>query len=46
MKNILSLAAVVLISASCMAQKSNVRKAENLALAETPDYAGARAAIK
>ena len=46
MKKILSLAAIVLISASCIAQKSNVRKAENLALAETPDYAGARAAIK
>ena len=46
MKKILCLAAVALISASCIAQKANVRKAENLALAETPDYAGARAAIK
>lgn len=46
MKKILCMAAVVLISASCIAQKSNVRKAENLALAETPDFAGAREAIK
>lgn len=46
MKKILSMVAIVLISAGCMAQKGNVRKAENLALAESPDFAGARAAIK
>lgn len=46
MKKILCMAVAALISAGCMAQKANVRKAENLALAETPDYAGARAAIK
>ncbi|MCR4663746.1 MAG: hypothetical protein K5660_00065, partial [Paludibacteraceae bacterium] len=46
MKKILCMTALVLISAGCMAQKSNVRLAENLALQEKPDFAGARAAIK
>jgi hypothetical protein len=36
----------VLISAGCFAQKANVSKARGLADAETPDYAGARAAIE
>ena len=46
MKKSIFLAALVLIGASCFAQKSNVSKARNLVDAETPDYAGARAAIK
>jgi tetratricopeptide (TPR) repeat protein len=46
MKKSIFLAALVLIGASCFAQKANVSKARNLADAETPDYAGARAAIK
>lgn len=46
MKKTLFLVALTLISATCAAQKSNVRKAENLALAESPDFAGARTAIK
>ena len=45
MKKSIFLAALVLISAGCFAQKANVIKAKNLAGAETPDYAGARAAI-
>ena len=45
MKKSIFLAALVLISAGCFAQKSNVSKARGLADAETPDYAGARAAI-
>ena len=39
------MAALVLISAGCFAQKANVKKAKNLALQETPDFSGARAAI-
>ena len=46
MKKSIFLAALVLISASCFAQKANVSKARSLADAETPDYAGARAAIQ
>jgi tetratricopeptide (TPR) repeat protein len=46
MKKSIFLAALVLIGASCFAQKSNVGKARNLADAETPDYAGARSAIE
>lgn len=45
MKKSLFIAALVLISAGCAAQKTNVRKAENLIGAETPDFTGARAAI-
>ncbi len=45
MKKSIFLAALVLISAGCFAQKTNVSKARSLADAETPDYAGARAAI-
>ena len=45
MKKSIFLAAFVLISAGCFAQKANVNKARSLADAETPDYAGARAAI-
>ncbi len=45
MKKSIFLAALVLISAGCFAQKKNVSTARSLANAETPDYAGARAAI-
>ena len=45
MKETLIMAALVLISAGCFAQKANVKKAKNLALQETPDFSGARAAI-
>ena len=45
MKKSIFLAALVLISASCFAQKANVSKARSLADAETPDYVGARVAI-
>ena len=45
MKKTLILAALVLISAGCFAQKANVKKAKKLALQETPDFSGARAAI-
>ena len=47
MKKTLILAALVLMSAGCFAQKNPlVKKAKNLALQETPDFAGARAAIQ
>ena len=46
MKKSIFLAALVLVSAGCFAQKSNVSKARALADSETPDYAGARAAIE
>ncbi len=47
MKKILFMAALALIGANCYAQKANVKKAKNAALsAESPDYAGAREAIK
>ena len=45
MKKTLIMAALVLISAGCFAQKANEKKAKNLALQETPDFSGARAAI-
>ena len=45
MKKSIFLAVLVLISAGCFAQKKNVSTARSLADAETPDYAGARAAI-
>ncbi len=45
MKKTLIMAALMLISAGCFAQKANVKKAKNLALQETPDFSGARAAI-
>ena len=45
MKKTLIMAALGLISAGCFAQKANVKKAKNLALQETPDFSGARAAI-
>ncbi|MBR1922761.1 MAG: tetratricopeptide repeat protein [Paludibacteraceae bacterium] len=46
MKKTLLFAALMLVSIGCMAQKLNVRQAKNLALAEKPDFAAARAAIK
>jgi len=46
MKKSFILAALVLISASCFAQKTAVRSAKNLAMQETPDFDGARAAIR
>ncbi|MBQ2291263.1 MAG: hypothetical protein II248_03785 [Paludibacteraceae bacterium] len=46
MKKSIFLAALVLVGASCFAQKSMVSKARNLADAETPDYVSARQAIK
>jgi tetratricopeptide (TPR) repeat protein len=46
MKKSIFLAALVLISAGCFAQKNMVSQASNLAGAENPDYAGARAAIE
>mgnify|MGYP003295924916 FL=1 len=46
MKKSIFLAALVLISAGCFAQKANVNKARTLSDAETPDFAGARSAIK
>ena len=45
MKKSIFLAALVLVGAGCFAQKANVSKARNLCDSETPDYAGARAAI-
>lgn len=45
MKKSLILAALVLMSAGCYAQKANLKKAKNYALQETPDFAAARAAI-
>ena len=45
MKKTIIMAALVLISAGCFAQKANVKKAKNLALQESPDFSGARAAI-
>ncbi len=36
------MAALVLVSACCMAQKANVKKAKNLLIAEVPDYTTAR----
>lgn len=45
MKKTIFLAALVLMSAGCFAQKANVKKAKNLALQESPDFAGARGAI-
>ena len=38
MRKTLLMAALVLISAGCMAQKANVNKAKSLILSETPDY--------
>ena len=38
MKKTLFLAALVLMSAGCFAQKANIKKAKNLALQETPDF--------
>ena len=45
MKKSIFLAALVLVSAGCFAQKANVNKARNLSDSETPDFAGARDAI-
>ena len=45
MKKSIFLAALVLVSAGCFAQKANVSKARNFSDSETPDFAGARAAI-
>ncbi len=47
MKKILFMAALALIGANCYAQKANVKKAKNAALAaENPDFSAAREAIK
>lgn len=46
MKKSFFLAALVLISASCFAQKKAVNSAKNFAMQETPDFDAARAAIK
>lgn len=46
MKKSIFLAALMLISAGCFAQKTAVRTAKNLTMQETPDFDGARAAIK
>ena len=47
MKKSLILAALVLISAGCFAQKNPlVKKAKNYAMAETPDFTAARATIE
>ena len=46
MKKSIFLAALVLISAGCFAQKNMVSQARNLAGAETPDFAAARTAIE
>ena len=46
MKKSIFLAALVLISAGCFAQKANVTKARSLSDSETPDYAAARVAIQ
>jgi len=45
MRKSLILAALVLMSAGCFAQKANLKKAKNYALQETPDFGAARAAI-
>ena len=45
MRKSLFLVALALISTGCLAQKSNVKKAKNLALQETPDFVGARQMI-
>ncbi len=45
MRKALLMAALVLISAGCMAQKSNVNKAKSLILSEDPDYDQARQLI-
>ncbi|MBR1877378.1 MAG: tetratricopeptide repeat protein [Paludibacteraceae bacterium] len=45
MRKSLILAALVLMSAGCFAQKANLKKAKNYALQETPDFSAARAAI-
>ena len=47
MKKSLILAALVLISSGCFAQKNPlVKKAKSYAMAETPDFTAARASIK
>ena len=46
MKKSIFLAALMLISAGCFAQKTAVRTAKNLAMQETPDFDAARAAIQ
>ena len=46
MKKVILMLAVVLIGTGCWAQKSNVSKAKNKIYAETPDFDGAREAIK
>ena len=47
MKKSLILAAIVLMSAGCLAQKNPlVKKAKSYAMAETPDFTAARAAIE
>lgn len=45
MRKSLFLAVLVLMSATCFAQKANVKKAKNLILQEEPDFAAARMLI-
>lgn len=45
MRKGLFLVVLALISTGCFAQKSNVKRAKNLALQETPDFVGARQMI-
>lgn len=46
MKKTMIMAALVLVSACCMAQKANVKKVKSLIQAETPDFNGARQLIE
>ena len=46
MKKSIFLAALVLVSAGCFAQKANLSKARNLCEAETPEFNAARDAVK
>lgn len=46
MKKTILMAALVLMSTCCFAQKANLKRAKNLAMQETPDYRGAREAIR
>ncbi|MCQ2325550.1 MAG: hypothetical protein MJZ58_05100, partial [Paludibacteraceae bacterium] len=45
MKKTIFMAALVLMSACCYAQKANVKKTRNLILQETPDFEAARTMI-
>lgn len=45
MKKTILMVALALVGVCCYAQKANVKKAKNLVLQETPDFAAAKAAI-